>query len=141
MFNRRTLVIAGAAALAFGGTATLSPFASAAATHVSAKSQTYDQKTFETAQAAGKTIVLHISAPWCPTCRAQAPILSAIEAAPKFKGLVVFNIDFDSRKDVLRGLRAHQQSTLIVFKGKTEVGRSTGDTNAASIEALVGKSI
>jgi hypothetical protein len=34
-----------------------------------------------------------------------------------------------------------KQSTLIVFKGKQEAGRSTGDTNAGSIAALVGKSI
>lgn len=33
------------------------------------------------------------------------------------------------------------QSTLIVFKGKQETGRSTGDTNADSIAALLGKSI
>jgi hypothetical protein len=33
------------------------------------------------------------------------------------------------------------QSTLIVFKGKREAGRSAGDTNAASIEALLAKAI
>ena len=30
-----------------------------------------------------------------------------------------------------------KQSTLIAFKGKTETGRSVGDTKAASIEALI----
>lgn len=33
------------------------------------------------------------------------------------------------------------QSTLIVFTGATEKGRSTGDTNPASIKALVGKAL
>jgi hypothetical protein len=33
------------------------------------------------------------------------------------------------------------QSTLIVFKGAKEEGRSVGDTNRASIFALVGKSV
>jgi hypothetical protein len=33
------------------------------------------------------------------------------------------------------------QSTLISFKGSKEVGRSTGDTNASSIEALLDKSV
>jgi thioredoxin 1 len=33
------------------------------------------------------------------------------------------------------------QSTLIVFKGEKEVGRSVGDTNANSIAALLGKAI
>jgi hypothetical protein len=35
----------------------------------------------------------------------------------------------------------HAESTLIVYKGKTEVGRSTGDTDMMSIEALLDKAI
>ena len=35
----------------------------------------------------------------------------------------------------------HKQSTLIVFKGKNEIARTTGDTNKTSIEALVAKSL
>jgi thiol-disulfide isomerase/thioredoxin len=134
MVNRRDLVISFAGALALGAALSVGPLASAAST-------TFDQKAFEAAQNAGKPILLHVSAPWCPTCKAQAPILGKLEAAPKFKNLVVLNIDFDSKKDLLRTLRVRHQSTLIVFKGKQEVGRSTGDTNAASIEALVGKAI
>jgi thioredoxin 1 len=34
-----------------------------------------------------------------------------------------------------------KQSTLIVFKGTQETGRSTGDTNAASIEGLLAKAL
>lgn len=103
--------------------------------------QTYDVKAFEAAQAAGKPILLHITAPWCPTCRAQKPILSKLEALPRFKDLVVLNIDFDSQKALLRSLRVTQQSTLIVYKGATEVGRSTGDTDPSSLEALLAKAI
>jgi hypothetical protein len=33
------------------------------------------------------------------------------------------------------------QSTLIVFRGSEERGRSTGDTNRESIAALLGKAI
>ena len=84
---------------------------------------------------------MHITAPWCPTCKAQKPILSKLETLPKFKNLVVLNIDFDTSKPLLRTLHVAQQSTLIVYKGEKEVGRSTGDTNPASIEALLGKAI
>jgi thiol-disulfide isomerase/thioredoxin len=134
MLNRRHLVVSFTGALVLGAALTLSPLASAAP-------KTFDQKAFEAAQNAGKPILLHVHAPWCPTCRAQEPILTKIEGTPKFKDLVVLRIDYDSRKDVLRGFRVNQQSTLIVFKGKQEVGRSTGDTNAGSIEALVAKAI
>lgn len=101
----------------------------------------FDQASFAAAQAAGKPILLHITASWCPTCKAQKPILSKLEALPRFSGMVAFNIDFDSKKDLLRKFNVRSQSTMIVFKGKQEVGRSTGDTNAASIEALLGKAI
>lgn len=113
----------------------------AAATSAFAAPQTYDQKTFTAAQAADKPILLHITAPWCPTCKAQKPILSKLEALPRFKDLVVLNIDFDSQKALLRTLRVNQQSTLIVYKGKHEVGRSTGDTDPTSLEALLARAI
>ena len=134
MLNRRHLVAAAVGVLAFGTALTLAPAANAAP-------QAYSQQAFTAAQDAGKPILLHITAPWCPTCKAQKPILGKIEAEPQFKNLVVLNIDFDSQKALLRTLRVNQQSTLIVYKGKTEVGRSVGDTNPASIAALVGKTL
>lgn len=101
----------------------------------------YSQTAFDAAMKAGKPVLIDVSAPWCPTCKAQAPILSELARQPRFKNLVVFNVDFDSQKDVLRGLKAQQQSTLIVFKGGAEVGRSVGDTNKVSIEALLARAI
>ena len=82
-----------------------------------------------------------MSASWCPICKAQAPILSRLRSDPRFKELVSFDIDFDSHKDLLKKFNVQKQSTLIVYRGRREIGRSTGDTNAGSIEALLGKSI
>ena len=97
----------------------------------------FNSKAFETAQASGQTILIDVTAPWCPTCRRQRPILqSAQKENPK---LVVFEVDFDTAKDVLRRFRVSQQSTLIVFRGKKEMGRSTGDTDPASIRRLVAR--
>ncbi len=132
MLNRRHM-LAAAGALAVSYLA-IGPLAQAT-------SIDYSQKAFATAQAAGKPILLHITAPWCPTCKAQKPILGKLEAEPKFKNLVALNIDFDSQKALLRKLRVNQQSTLIVYKGKTEVGRTVGDTNPASIAKLLGKTL
>jgi thioredoxin len=33
------------------------------------------------------------------------------------------------------------QSTLIIFRGRTELGRSVGDTDAKSIEALLDRTV
>ena len=101
--------------------------------------QSFDAKAFAAAQAEGKPILLHIEASWCPTCAQQRPILAALEKTPEFKNLVVFNIDFDSQKDALRTLGVRMQSTLIVYHGKVEKGRSTGETDPAKIESLLEK--
>ena len=131
MLNRRRLLgaVAIAAALSFGSIAS------------AMDKKPFDQKAFEAAQAAGKPILVEVSAPWCPVCKAQAPILSRLKSDAKFKELVSFDIDFDSQKDLLKKFNVQKQSTLIVFKGKQEAGRSTGDTNAGSITTLLGKAI
>jgi thiol-disulfide isomerase/thioredoxin len=101
--------------------------------------QPFDEAAFAQAQKAGKPIFVAIHASWCPTCKAQAPILSELMADSKFKDLVYFTVDFDRQKDVVRRFGARMQSTLISFKGEKEEGRSVGDTNRASISALLNK--
>jgi len=45
------------------------------------------------------------------------------------------------QKDVVKNFKVTMQSTLIVFKGGKEVGRSTGDTKKDSIADLLKKAI
>ena len=102
-----------------------------------AETKPFTAEAFDAAGAAGRPILVDVSAPWCPTCKAQHPILSNLEAEPKFKDLVVFDVDFDSQKDVLRRFGVRMQSTLIAFKGRKETARSTGDTAPGSIAKLL----
>jgi thioredoxin 1 len=97
----------------------------------------FDAASFAEAKKEGKPILVDIFAAWCPVCRAQNPILVQLTREPKFKDLVVFKVDFDTQKADVRALKAQSQSTLIVFKGQTEKGRTVGDTNEKSIAALV----
>ncbi len=131
MLNKRNLLVV------LGLCLTL-PFASAS---YAADKKPFNAAAFEAAQASGKPILIDVSAPWCPTCKAQAPILSKLMSEPRFKNVVAFNVDYDSQKDVLKKFNVQRQSTLVVFKGKQEAGRSTGDTNPASIEALLAKGL
>ncbi|NLH81545.1 MAG: thioredoxin family protein [Phyllobacteriaceae bacterium] len=99
----------------------------------------YTQATFDAAQTAGRSILVEVHATWCPTCKAQAPILSSIEEGAAYENLVVFHVDFDGQKDAVKRFDARMQSTLITFKGGKETGRSVGDTDPTSIAALLAK--
>lgn len=101
----------------------------------------YSPAAFDAAQKAGRSILVEIHAPWCPTCRAQAPILSQLEGQAKFKDLLVVHVDFDSQKDAVHRFGARMQSTLITFKGTAETARSVGDTSATSIATLLDKAV
>ncbi|SFG91973.1 thioredoxin family protein [Methylobacterium gossipiicola] len=101
----------------------------------------FEAEAFAAAQAAGRPILVEVSAPWCPICKTQKPILARLAAEPRFKDLVIFDVDFDSRKDVLRRLDARMQSTLIAFKGAAETGRSVGETQPEWIEGLLEKTL
>jgi thiol-disulfide isomerase/thioredoxin len=107
------------------------------ATAFAAEERPFTRQSFQAAQNGGKSILVEIHASWCPTCAAQKPILSKLFADPKFKNLAVFRVDFDSQKDEVRNFKARLQSTLITFKGKEEIARSVGDTNADSIADLL----
>jgi thioredoxin len=135
MLSRRTLVSA-----AIVGTA-MAASAGFAVSALATETRTFDQKAFAEAQKAGKPIFVGVHASWCPTCKAQDPILGELMSAPKFKDLVYFVIDFDSQKDAVKAFGVRTQSTLIAFKGDKETGRSVGDTNRASIGALLDKTL
>ena len=101
----------------------------------------FSAEAFKAAQVAGSPILVEIHADWCPTCKAQKPILDRLTSEPKFKDLKIFRVDFDAMKPAVKEFGAQMQSTLIVFKGAAEQGRSVGDTKEASIAALLDKSL
>ena len=101
----------------------------------------YTQAQFDTLAAGGKPVVLAVHADWCPTCKAQNPILDALMAQPAFKDVTTLTIDFDSEKALLSRYKVGMQSTLIAFKGARELGRTVGDTTPSGIERLVKKTV
>ncbi len=114
----------------------LLPFVSAQAAETE-----FTMKAFEAAQKDGKRILVDVWASWCPTCKAQQPILKSLLNAPENKDLVFLRVNFDTQLDVLKAFKVQQQSTLIMFKGTKEVARTVGDTTPAGIAKLVGSAI
>ena len=106
-----------------------------------ATESTFDKQAFETAQAAGKSIILHVAATWCETCQAQRAVLNKLEVDPAYQNYQIITIDYDTQKDVMRRFKVTSRSTLIAFKGITEVGRMTGNTKLPVIKALIDKAL
>jgi thioredoxin 1 len=124
MFSRRAaLVLTGAALLA-----------SAAQARPSTK---FTEAAFKAAQDADKSILVEITAVWCPSCKAQAPVLERLLTSARFRDYVVFTIDFDSEKASMQRFDARLPSTLVVYKGPDEMGRSLADTDPQSLSALL----
>jgi len=104
-----------------------------------AEQKAFDPATFAALQDAGKPILIDVRADWCPICKRQAPIISSLLATPEFAGYTLLEVNFDTQPAVLQQFKVSQQSTLIVFKGRAEKGRSTGDTQKDGIAALLRK--
>jgi thiol-disulfide isomerase/thioredoxin len=104
---------------------------------LASETKPFTQAAFDAAQAAGKPILVDIHAWWCPICAKQAPTLEKLQSSTELGDLTVFKVDFDSQKDVVHQFGAQMQSTLIVFHGKTEKGRSTGMTDPQKIHDLL----
>ena len=97
----------------------------------------YSQSAFQAAQAEGRTIIVDVHADWCPTCRAQAPILNELRSDPRLEDAIFMRVDFDTDRAFLRAHRIPRQSTILVFNGREEVGRSIAETNRGRLRAFI----
>lgn len=115
--------------------------ASRAAANASDGSLPFSADAFAEAQKASKLIVIHVNAFWCSTCELQRPMLATVLAelrkTPAFNDLLLFNVDFDQQKDIVRRFDVQVQGTLIVFHGGAEIGRSIGDISADDLRTLL----
>ena len=101
----------------------------------------FDNAAFDAAQEAGKPVLVEIHADWCPTCKAQKPVLDKLSGQPKYSGIERFRVDYDAQKDQVKRFKAKMQSTLVVYRGKDEVARSVGETDEGKIRALLDKAL
>ena len=101
----------------------------------------YNKAAFDKALAAGEPVVVDFAASWCPTCKAQKPVVQSLLAEPQRKVLTVFVADFDNEVALKKQLNVTMQSTLVAFKAGKEVARSTGQTGKAELGALLDKAL
>jgi thioredoxin 1 len=101
----------------------------------------FNQAKFYAARSAGRPVAVVFRADWCPTCRAQAPVLRDLAETRALKSLTLYVANFDTEKALDRSLGVTQQSTIVVFKGGKEIARSTGDTQRDRLDALLTQAV
>jgi thioredoxin 1 len=97
----------------------------------------FNQAQFDATRAAGKPVAVVFHADWCPTCRAQAPLLKELAQSPELRPVTLYVADFDTERALKKSLGVTTQSTIVVFKNGQEIARSTGDTQRDSLAALL----
>lgn len=93
------------------------------------------------AQNAGAAVAIHFSAGWCPTCRAQSAAFQRLKTDPGLNAVTLLVADYDQEKELMKQMNVRSQSTLLVFKGKTEVIRDSGTTDLAKLQSLLARGL
>lgn len=101
----------------------------------------YQTASFATLIQSGATVVVHVHADWCPTCRAQEPTLNSLMGEGAFANVRFVRVNFDTDRDFLTTHRVANQSTILVFRGGQVVARMIGTTNAAEIGAALRRAV
>lgn len=101
----------------------------------------FDRRIYDELRQAGKPLIVHTDASWCPVCKKQKELLSAIEQEPRYQSVTVLVIDVDADKDIMKSLDLSKRSLFVAYKGNGEVGRSLADTDQRSLESLFDKAL
>jgi thiol-disulfide isomerase/thioredoxin len=113
----------------------------ALSTQLFAAGRTYNQQEFETLVSQGKTVIVHIHADWCGTCKAQDVQINAAMNAGDFKDVTFLEVDYDGQRKAVNFFKTKIQSTIIIFKNGKEIDRSVAEREAPELQAFLKKAL
>lgn len=108
---------------------------------IAAQQLPFERAAFEAAKAEGKPVLVDVKAWWCPVCASQGRTIKATIAAPEYRNLIIFSINYDKQKEEWKRLGVQKQSTLIGYRGGREVGRLAYTTDKTAITALLASTV
>jgi len=98
----------------------------------------FTKDAFETAQNAGKIVVINSWNKWCYTCVKQEKIIN--EAKKDFKDILFLSYA-QKNKDIAQYLKIDHRSTIVIYKNNKEIARAVGITKKKEIYSLIKKGI
>jgi len=98
--------------------------------------QPYENAEVQKAIKSGMPVVVHVYAPWCLQCRAQASILSDLPPEGRLTKVRFFRVSYDQQKDVVSSLNC-PRSTVIAYKNGKEVGRMSWGTSKDDVMSVL----
>ncbi|TAK04798.1 thioredoxin [Patescibacteria group bacterium] len=75
--------------------------------------QDFSRAAYDRALADGKTVILDFHADWCPTCRANEPVIRRTFELNTDANLVGFKVNYDTEVALKRTFHVTSQSTII----------------------------
>lgn len=97
----------------------------------------YDKAKLEAAIKSGASVVVHVHADWCPSCRSQVSTMDKLFADPALAKIQTIRVNYDRDRDFLSAYKVTKQATIIAFKGGKEVSRVSYDPDPARVAAVV----
>jgi thiol-disulfide isomerase/thioredoxin len=98
----------------------------------------FTKDTFESAQKAGKTVIVNSWNKWCYTCVKQEKIIK--EAKKDFKDILFLSYA-QKNKDIAKYLNIDYRSTIVIYRNNKEIARAIGITKKEEIYSLIKKGI
>ena len=94
---------------------------------------------FEEAKKNGETVVVTAWNKYCGTCKKQKVVLD--QAEKDFKDVLFLYYSHPKMKDIAKYLKIDHRSTILVYKGNTEVSRTIGQLDKSVIYSNIQKGI
>ena len=94
---------------------------------------------FEEAKKNGETVVVTAWNKYCGTCKRQKVVLD--QAEKEFKDVLFLYYNHPKMKDIAKYLKIDHRSTILVYKGNTEISRTLGQIDKSVIYSNIDKAI
>jgi thioredoxin 2 len=93
------------------------------------------KETFEAQFEKGGTLIVDFWAPWCPPCRAFAPVYE--QASERHADITFAKVNTEEQQELAVGFRIESIPTIMVFRDKILLFNESGALRPPALEELL----